>query len=182
MGNLFKRYKWMQLFLGILLIVAGIVTIVISFINMGILSTTLSIIIAVVLFAFGGLILLSTFLEDKGNNYSTAIIYASLLIALGVILCIRNTLIQEVILYLVAVFCIAFGASQIIRGIIAIKYHAKPIVIILCFLLGAIGITLGIVSLCCQGTMMQIIYILVGALFIISGLVETIYGIKEVRK
>lgn len=171
----------MQLFLGILLIVAGIVTIVISIVNMGILSTTLSIIIAVVLFSFGGLILLAGFMEDKGSTYNAAIIYASLLIAVGVILCVRNTLIQEVILYLVAVFCIAFGASQLIKAVVSIKLHAKPILIALCFILAAIGITLGIVALCNQGAMMQVIYILVGSLFIISGIVETVYGVRLIK-
>ena len=183
MRKLFKRYKWMQLFLGCLLLIAGIVTIIISFINVGTLTTVLSIIIAVVLFTFGIFVLLAGLLEDNVNYFTTSIAVASLMIALGVVLCIRNRFIGDAILYFVAVCALAFGISELIKSVVLIKMHGKTELIALGFILAFLGIALGIVALCLQTKtiMLQIIYICVGSILSAAGIIEIIYGAKLIN-
>ncbi len=183
MGKLFKKYKWMQIFLGCLLLVAGIVTIIIDFINVGTLTTVLSIIIAVVLFTFGIFIFLVCLMENSIGYFTSSMGYASLMIALGVVLCIQHQFIGQVILYFVAVSALAFGICELIKSVVLIKYHGRNSYIILGFVLAALGITLGVTCLCLQNKaiILQIVYFIVGSIFIAAGTVEVIYGIKLAR-
>lgn len=184
MGKLFKRYKWLQLFLGCLLIVAGITTVIIAFVNVGTLTTILSIIIAIVLFTFGIFVFIASLLEDNIGYFTSSLAVASLLIALGVVLIIRNSFIGEAILYFVAVSSLAFGIAELVKAIILIKMHGKTEYIALGFILAFLGIALGIVALCLQTRtiMLQIIYICTGCMFVAAGIIEVIYGIKLIRK
>ena len=183
MGKLFKKYKWMQIFLGCLLLVAGIVTIIIDFINVGTLTTVLSIIIAVVLFTFGIFAFLVCLMEDSPQYFTATMGYASLMIALGVVLCIQHQFIGSVILYFVAVSALAFGIAELIKSVVLIKMHGRTSYIALGFVLAALGITLGIVCLCLQkqSVILQIVYLFVGCIFIAAGTMEVVYGVKLLR-
>ena len=183
MGKLFKKYKWMQIFLGSLLLVAGVVTIIIDFINVSTLTTVLSIIIAVVLFTFGIFAFLVCLMEDSPQYFTLTLGYAALMIALGVVLCIQHQFIGNIILYFVAVSALAFGIGELIKSIVLIKMHGRTSYIALGFVLAAIGITLGIVCLCLQSknVILQIVYLIVGCIFIATGTMQVVYGIKLAR-
>ena len=183
MGKLFKKYKWMQLFLGCLLVIAGIVTIIIDFINVSTLTTVLSIIIAVVLFTFGIFTFLACLLEDNPGYFTSTMAVSSLMIALGVVLCIQHQFIGQIILYFVAVSALSFGICELIKSIVLVKYHGRTGYIVMGFVLAGLGITLGVVCLCMQTQtiMLQIVYLCVGCIFIASGIVEIIYGVKLAR-
>lgn len=183
MGKLFKRYKWLQLFLGCLLLVAGIVTVIIAFINVNSLTTILSIIIAVVLFTFGTFIFLASLLEDKLGNFTSAMAIASLLIALGVVLLVRYKFIGDAILFFVAVTALAFGIAELVKSVVLIRLHGKTEIIALCFILAFMGIALGIVALVLQKKemMLQIIYLCTGFFFAAVGILEIIYGAKLLK-
>ena len=183
MGKLFKRYKWMQLFLGCLLVIAGVVTIIIDFINVGTLTTVLSIIIAIVLFTFGLFIFLACLLENSLSYSTSTMAISALLIALGVVLCIQYRFIENVIVYFVAVSILTFGVFELVKSTVLIKYHGRTQYIVLGFILGVLGVTLGIVCLCLhnKAIILQIVYFFVGLLFITYGIIEIVYGIKLTR-
>ena len=181
MGKLFKKYKWMQLFLGCLLVIAGIVTIIIDFINATELTTVLSIIAAVVLFAFGIFIFLACLLEDRVGDFTVTMAISALMIALGVILCIERLLIGKVIVYFVAAAALTFGVCELIKSIVLVKYHGRTIYIVMGFIFAALGITLGILCLCLQAKALMMVYLFTGCLLIATGIVEIIYGAKSAR-
>ena len=182
MKKLFNKFKWLQLMLGILLLVAGVVTIIVAIINMSVINTTLSIILAVILFALGGFAILSNFIEYDKSFFSSTLIYGSIVIAIGIVLCISRNLVADIIAYFVAVLAITLGVVGLVRGVLLIKYHARPILYILIIFLGLLFITFGILALIYNSEMLKALYIGVGALICLAGIAETIYGIQLIKQ
>lgn len=178
MGKLFQKYKWLALCAGIILLVTGAVVIAIAFINVDALSSTLSFIIAAILFLFGTIVLISSFLEDRSRFFKRELIYGALLIALGVFLCIQNTLLGNVIVYLIAVMALAFGVVMLIQGIFMILYHAPWYTYVICFIIAAISITFGIVALVNVNEIKTFTYVFLGAALAAFGVAEIVYGAK----
>ena len=182
MMSLYNRYKWLRLTVGLILLLVGVLTIVISQIRPDIISTSISISIAVVLFLIGGFALFATLMNDKRSMFAPSLVISALFIAVGVILCIKTGFIGEIIVYFMAAFCIAFGVVELFKGIQLCKYKAKWYLFVLCFILAVIGIAFGVISLIYPGNVLSIIYILIGCLMIILGINEIFYGIKMLRK
>lgn len=183
MGNLVNKYKWMTLVSGIILIIASALIITISVVNVEALSKTLSIVIAILLFLFGGIMILSSFIEDRRSFFSSPLAYGSILIAVGVVLCILPTLIGEFIIYFIAVFCLAFGVVEVAKGVFLILGRSPWYYYVLTFVIAAIAITFGIISLVVKpDDMLRVVYIFMGSLVGLFGILTTISGIQRLRK
>lgn len=182
MGKLFEKYKWLTLCAGIILLIASVLVITISIVNVESLSKALSIIVAVFLFIFGGIMILSSLIEERSVFFSSPLAYGAVLIAVGVVLCILPMLLESFIVYFIAVFAIAFGVIEIVKGIALIVNRVKPIWFILCFIIAAVALGFGITALVIDmADVLKIVYIFVGVILGAFGLVETIYGIKLMK-
>ena len=182
MKSLFKRYIWLQIIYGVLLAAVGITTIILAFVNGEIIDRTLSIIIAVALFLFAVIMIVSSMLSETKEMFSLSLIYASLFIALGVVLLVNPSLISTIIVIMLAVFIIAYGAVCLVKGIVSIFYRMAWYWIALLFLLGAIGITGGILALCYPGIAFTVTFVVLGIGLAALGIYEIVLAIIAMKK
>ena len=105
MKSLFNKYIWLQLILSILLLFGG--ALIIAFAIMGkdnILEDGLNIISAVILFLFGGFAILATLVFEQNKYLTNGLLYGSACIALGVFLCMKEMILLDYLVYLLAIF------------------------------------------------------------------------------
>ena len=172
MNNLFQRYKWMGILLGVLLIIAGIATIVFGIINQSQVGLILSIIIAVILFIIGGLYLIAGCMVPLSNFFTALFLYGAIAIAIGVVLLINTSIVPLVMVYTLSIVLLALGVVYLIRAIMGIVYKSSPAWITFCFIFAVLGITLGVLSLIFKENVLMIIYIVIGSVLVISGIAQ----------
>ena len=181
MKKLFGKYAWLQLILSILLLFGG--TLIIVFACNGkedVLKLALNVIVAVILFIFGGFAILTAFLFERKSAISYAIVYGSASIALGVFLCMNKLVLLEYLVYLLAIFFIVVGAIELIKAIImTIKVKPKVYILVLAYTFSVIFIAGGILSLIFSDKVQTVFCIIAGALLFLLGVYELIEGIKE---
>lgn len=181
MKSLFKRFPWMQIVLGVLLLAVGVTTIVLAFVNGSIIDRTLSIIIAVALFIFAAIMFFSSLFADSKAIFSIALIYGALFVALGVVLLVHPYLISTIFVTMLAVFIIAYGAVLLIKGGTLIYFRALWYWIAILFLLGTIGIVGGILALCYPGVAFTVTFVILGVGLAALGVYEIIMAILAMK-
>ena len=128
MKSLFTKYVWLQLILSILLLFGG--ALIIAFGIMGkdeILVDALNIIAAVILFLFGTFAILATLVFEQTKIFTNGLLYGSACIALGVFLCMREFVLLNYLVILLAIFFIVIGGVELIKGIIFIAKKDKDV-------------------------------------------------------
>lgn len=178
MKRLFEKEK-LNLIMGIFYLIIGVVTVVISFTNPGIISQVLSYSVAVALFLSAFISLITSLLKDKKSIFTPALALSSILVAIGVVLCVKTGLIGDIIVYFMSVFAIALGVIELAKAIQFINLKYKVIYIILCFFIAALGIAFGIFALIKPGMVLNIIYIIVGVFLITIGITNIIASSKK---
>lgn len=174
MKSIFKRFNWMQLLFGILLIAVGIATIVLAIVNKGAVSKALGIIVAIFFFIFGALAVIMSLVSDTKLFTTASLIYGSILIAMGVVILLTPDFIPTVLVTLIAVFLIAFGTVNLIKAIVSIVYKMKWYWIVALFLIAAIGITVGILAFCYPDVAFTGTFVATGAGIIAFGVLEIV--------
>ena len=181
MKSLFKKYIWLQLILSILLLFGG--ALIIAFAatrKQNILEDALNIIAAVILFLFGLFAILTSFIFEPNKIFTNGLLYGSACIALGVFLCTRELVLLNYLVYLLAIFFIVIGATELINGIILLAKKEKRVVfIVLSFVAAALFITGGILALIYRGNVKIAFCIIAGVLIFAAGVYELIFGIRE---
>ena len=181
MKSLFKKYIWLQLILSILLLFGG--ALIIAFAatrKQNILEDALNIIAAVILFLFGLFAILTSFIFEPNKVFTNGLLYGSACIALGVFLCTRELVLLNYLVYLLAIFFIVIGATELINGIILLAKKEKRVVfIVLSFVAAALFITGGILALIYRGNVKIAFCIIAGVLIFAAGIYELIFGIRE---
>ena len=182
MKALFKKYMWLQIVFGILIAGVGIATIILAFVNGEIIDRTLSIIIAVALFVFSSIMFFSSLFAETKSVFSIALVYGSLFVALGVVLLVNPSLISTIIVTLLAVFIIAYGAINIFKGVTLILYRAKWYWVAILFFLGTVGIVGGILALCYPGVAFTVTFVILGVGLVCYGIFEIVMAILAINK
>ena len=147
MNTLFKKHEWLRLLFGALLVGVGILITVLAFINKNGVNTALNIILAVILFVLGGLLAIVSIFSETKIIMTSGIVYGAFLISLGVAILIIQNFVSTLLVILLAVFLITFGGLSIFKGVTLAIYRAKWYWYVGLFLLGAVGITFGILAL-----------------------------------
>ena len=123
MNSLFNKHRWLQVLWGILLFVAGIITIIFAVTNKGEnVSTALSVAIAIVLFSYGLTIVFSSFLELREGFFKYEILIGAFVIATGIVFCMNVDFIKDVIVSLISASLLTFGAVFAIRAILGFVF------------------------------------------------------------
>lgn len=84
MKKFFSNNKWMQIVVGTLMIIVGIIVIVLAASNHNKLNAYLSILVAICLFIIGGLYICISLLLHPNELFSSSLVYASICIALEI--------------------------------------------------------------------------------------------------
>ena len=182
MKKLFTKYAWLQILFAVLLIVGGVVVIVIAANNKeNVLADALCITVAIILFLFGGISIFASFFIDYKKIISLGIIYGSLSIACGILLC-GYTSHMDLLNYLVfvlSIFMIVFGAAELIKALVSTILRLQNLfVLIMTYVLAALFITGGILSIVFQSNITTVFCIGAGVMLIIAGILLLIFGIK----
>ena len=180
MNSLFSKHRWMQVMWGILLFVAGAITIIFAATSKGEdVALALGIAIAVVLFAYGLTIIFSSFLELKDGFFKYEIIIGAFVVAVGVVFCINHSLVADIIVSIIYVSLITFGLIFGIRATLAIVSKQKVWWMPLCIVLAVLFIAAGILCLIFRRDVLNVCYIVLGAILIIVGIIEVYMSIKR---
>ena len=180
MKSLFTKYIWLQLILSILLLFGG--SLIIIFAAMGkmeILEDGLNIIAAVILFLFGLFAIVASFAFEGDRIISNGIIYGSASIAMGVFLLIKEFLLLDYLVYLLAIFFIVVGAIELLKAVIlVVKKSEKRIPIVFAFIFAVIFITGGILAIVFKDHVRIAFCIIAGVLIFLVGGYLMFTGIK----
>ena len=173
MNSLFQKHRWMQVMWGILLFVAGAITIIYTFANMDQedtnVSLVLSIALAIVLFAYGFTIIFSSFLELKDKFFKYEILIGAFIIAVGIVFVIKIKLLEEIIVSLIAASLLTFGTVFAVRTIVAFVRKLKVWWIGLCIALAVLFIAGGVLCLIFRNDVVEVSYVVLGGVLIIVG-------------
>ena len=182
MNNLFERYKWMGILLGVLLILAGVGIILLSIFVPDKVNMILSITVAVICFIIGIIYIVAGVLLPLSEFYSSLYLYGAFAISVGIILLIHMDLASEILIYTIAVILLTLAVVYVVRGILYVTNKMKTIQFVLCFVIGGVCLVLGILALIFKGQMLQFIYILAGAFFLLSGIIQLISATSKGKK
>lgn len=182
MKTLYARHKWMQIVFGGLFLGAGIAIIIISLNFPDNIAKALSVILAITLFLFGASCIFSGVFSLKSKYFDPAFIYGDLAIALGVLLCIHNTMIQDLLVVFVGTLLTTIGVVFLGEAVAMIFFKRPKPSIVIFFLLGAAFLTFGVLSYVYQNEATQVIYIATGALMALVGFIQIIFGIVATIK
>lgn len=182
MNTLFEKYKWLKYVLGALVIAFGITIIILAAVNAGEVGKVINIIVASGLFTFGAFLLVTSLLSETHKPITLSLFLSALIITMGVVvLLMRFKLtidLTQLLVYLFAVFLIAFGSVALAKAILLIIYKQRVIFIVLMFVLAALGITAGILGLCYPSIIVA--YILLGVILVATGTV--IIAVPSLKK
>ena len=182
MKTLYSRHKWMQIVFGALFLLAGVAIIVISLNWKDYIDKALSVVLAISLFIFGASCIFSGVFSLKNRYFDPAFIYGDLAIALGVVLCVHNTMIKDLIVLFVGTILTTIGVVFLGEAVAMIFFKRPKPSIVLFFILGAAFLTLGVLSYVFQAEALIIIYVATGALMILTGVIQIAFGIVATVK
>lgn len=183
METLFRRFKMGRLISGIVLTIIAAVIIALSIQNVSNLSKTLSIIIACFAFLLAVVFIASSLLDRRKSFFDSPLLYGAILIGVGVVLIKNQTLLEDIIIVLMAVFALTYGAIEFLKGLLLIRYKAPTGFIIMAFVIAAIGIAFGIFVLVANPKdVLRVVYIFVGAVYLAFGITEIVLAIKWLQK
>ena len=179
MKTLYNKHKWMQIIFGALFLAAGILMIVIALNennDQQTIAKWLSIVYAVSLFLFGATCIFSGVFSLKNKYFDPAFIYGDIAIAIGVVLCVHNTMINDFIVVFVGTLLTTTGVVFLGEAVAMIFFKRPKPSIVLFFLLGALFLTLGILSYVFQQEALQIMFYGTGAVMCLVGVVQMVFG------
>lgn len=181
MNSLFQKHKWMQVMWGILLFVAGAVSIVFTATQKdAAVSISLRVAIAVILFAYGLTILFTSFLELKTKFFKSEMIVGGLVIAVGIVFCIKDGLIEEILVWLASSILLVFGALFLVRGALYVAGKDKRNGLkVLCFIIAALFVAAGVLAIIFDEFSLEICYYVIAAIMMILGVLQIVLTIKR---
>ena len=180
MKSLFTKYIWLQLILSILLLFGGALIVIFAVLGkQNILEDGLNIIVAVILFLFGLFAIIASFAFESDRVFTNGLLYGSACIALGVFLCIKELVLLNYLVILLAVFFIVIGAVEIIKGIILVCTKFKVVAaIVITFVVGVIFLAGGILALIFRNDVKLAFCIVAGILIFLAGVYLFVTGIS----
>lgn len=181
MNSLFTKHRWMQVVWGILLFVAGAITIIFAINgdeNTDV-SLVLSIAVAIVLFAYGLVILFSSFLELKDGFFKYELIIGGFIIAIGIVFCLNTDVLKSIIVNTVAISLLVFGVIFGIRAALALIKKKRVWWIWFAVVLATLFIAAGILCLIFKEDLVNVCYFALGGILIIVGVIELYITVKR---
>ena len=181
MNTLFAKHKWLQIIYGALLLVAGILIIVMSINNPENITIWISVIFAIGLFIFGACSIMAGVFSLEKKFFNSLFIVGSLSIAFGVVLCTlaagKDTdLMGNLIKVFFSVMLLAMGAVECGEAAAMIYFKRSKFAIAIFFILGALFIAAGVLTLIFWENIIKVVYAILGGVIAVIGLFEVVVG------
>ena len=187
MKTLFSKHRWMQIVFGGLFIVAGALLTIIALAALKEDSNLkpdvwLSVVLASVAFIFGLVAIVSGIFSLEEKKFSSLFPLGAISIALGVVLVYKPSLIGEYAMILIGAFILAFAAITVAEAVAMIFFKAKKFWIVFFFVIGALLVVGGVMSIVFAADIKAFIYVGLGIAMAAFGIVEIISGIRVAIK
>lgn len=197
MKSLFSKYVWLQLILSILLLFGGALIIVFAAMQKNnILEDALNIIIAVILFLFGGFSILASFVFEHQKVFTVGLLVGAASVACGIFFCVslvneNGLVLINYLINLLAIFFITLGGLLLLKAIImTVKKYDNVFFIVIAYIASVLAIAAGILALIFGnngqddqvGIVRIIACILAGLLLFAGGVYELIFGVAGMIK
>lgn len=181
MNSIFEKHKWLKYVLFSFVVALGVAIIILACLQTGKVPVIINITLAVAAMILGLFLLITSLLSETHKLITLSYIFASILIALGIILLIArfgigSTLNPLLIVYIPAVILLVFGVAAIIKAITLIVYREKKAYIVLMFLAATLSIVLGVLGLCFANKLISTSYIILGILLLVAGILGITFG------
>ena len=181
MNSIFEKHKWLKYVLFSFVVALGVAIIILACLQTGKVPVIINITLAVAAMILGLFLLITSLLSETHKLITLSYIFASILIALGIILLIArfgigSTLNPLLIVYIPAVILLVFGVAAIIKAITLIVYREKKSYIVLMFLAATLSIVLGVLGLCFANKLISTSYIILGILLLVAGILGITFG------
>ena len=181
MNTLFAKHKWLQIIYGALLLVAGILIIVMSINNPENITIWISVIFAIGLFIFGACSIMAGVFSLEKKFFNSLFIVGSLSVAFGVVLCTlaagKDTdLMGKLIKVFFSVMLLAMGAVECGEAAAMIYFKRSKFAIAIFFILGALFIAAGVLTLIFWENIIKVVYAILGGVIAVIGLFEVVVG------
>ena len=182
MNALFLKHKWLQIIYGTLLLIAGILIIVMSINQPESITIWISVIFAIGLFIFGACSIMAGVFTLEKKFFNSLFIVGSLSIAFGVVLCTlaagKDTdLMGNLIKVFFSVMLLAMGAVECGEAAAMIYFRRSKFAIAIFFVLGALFIAAGVLTLIFWDNIIKVVYAILGGLIALLGLFEMVVGV-----
>lgn len=182
MNALFLKHKWLQIIYGTLLLIAGILIIVMSINQPESITIWISVIFAIGLFIFGACSIMAGVFTLEKKFFNSLFIVGSLSIAFGVVLCTlaagKDTdLMGNLIKVFFSVMLLAMGAVECGEAAAMIYFKRSKFAIAIFFVLGALFIAAGVLTLIFWDNIIKVVYAILGGLIALLGLFEMVVGL-----
>lgn len=170
---------------GAILTVVGIIAIVLTFTNPGVIDKVISYSIAACCFVLGLTMIIASIATNVKELFNMTLVVGSIAIAIGIVLCIQTGLITGFLVLFLAALLLALGAVSLAKTIIAIVHKEKASIIVTLAIAAAITITVGILGIigCTNGndTTVKILYAGLGTVVTVVGIVAIVRGSKIIH-
>lgn len=173
MKKIIEKFKWLQLILGLVLIALGVLTIVVTANVSDDYEKTIFIVWASVLFFIAFVIILFDLISFNDKPEFSGLILAGMCIGAGIFVLINKEFISQVITTLLPYILISIGGVLLLKTIVLAIRRVAFQSWLLPFILSVVFLTAGIVFICVKD-LKQVIYYVVGTLFIVLGAIEII--------
>ena len=177
-----KKNKWMIVIYGIVLMFAGVLTAIFALVNPGLINSVISISVGVGLCVIGAMHIVTALVTKTSEFFTASLLLGSIAIACGVVFFVKLNLISEFLIYFIGVFLISIGTVCLVKSILFMAYKQKGSWIVFYILLAIICITFGILALIFRSQATMILYAAFGIGVALTGIGETVYGIKLLSK
>ena len=182
MKNLIQRFKWIGILFAVLLMIAGVLVIVFTIVNIKDVNLALSLVVATLLFIIGAVYITAGIMTPLSKYFDPGYVLGAIAIAIGVVCLVKQEIVPNLLVYIIAITLITLGVVYLIRGILLIINRMRPTDIALAILIAVILLTAGILCLCFQGKILMVIYIIGGTLLIAGGVMMLIYTLRKKKE
>ena len=177
----FTENKWYSVIYGGLLTLVGVLTLIFAITDITKVDAAISIGLAVSLFIIGIIHIATSLIAHTNDFFSASLLMGSIAIAFGVVLCINRALIGEFITYLLGTFFLALALVALIKFILFIVYKQKLMWIVGYGVVTLVALAAGILILIFRAESKQVLYCIIGASIILSGLLEIAVALKDIH-
>ena len=187
MNSIFQKHKWLRYVVGSFVIALGVLIIILACLSTGQIPNIINIVLSVGLILLGLFLLLTVILSETHKAFTTTMVVSSVLITIGILFLVARFYVQfaidpRLLVYLIAIGSLTFGTVALAKGVSLIVFKEKASWIALMFLVAVLGITLGIISLCYVGKLVQAAYIILGVSLVVIGILFIVFSILADKK
>ena len=190
MNNILEKYKKIKYATGAFIITLGILIIVLACLNLGKLQDVINIVIASSLLVLGLVSLIITIFSETHKGFTSSLLISAGIISAGILLLVARFGIGFVIpnillVYIISVFTLVFGAACLFKLVSLIVYKEKKPLIVIMAIVAVVAITLGILGIAFAPKLDGLIvasFVILGILVLATGVLVIVFAVLNDKK